>query len=138
MCLNGLQHYPEKIVPVGSHPDRERIAPIWTQDPIGLCDRLVGVGAVEKAEGADDRVKARRIEPEVFGIALAKFDPRVAALRLGDHVRRKIDADRVRAACGGAVGSVAWSAGHIEDAHASANAGGIKQWRDSADRDLAG
>src|SRR6516164_6883123 len=93
---------------------------------------------MENAEGADDRVKARRIEREVFGIALAKFDPRVAASRLSDHVRREIDADRVRATRGGAVGNVARSAGHIEDAHASANASGIKQRRDGADRDLAG
>src|SRR6516165_5166842 len=93
---------------------------------------------MENAEGADDRVKARRIEREVFGIALAKFDPRVAASRLSDHVRREIDADRVRATRSGAVGNVARSAGHIEDAHASANASGIKQRRDGADRDLAG
>src|SRR6516165_6188553 len=93
---------------------------------------------MKNAEGAGDRVKARRIEREVFGIALAKFDPRVAASRLGDHVRREIDADRVRAARTGAVGNVARSASHIEDAHASANASGIKQRRDGADRDLAG
>src|SRR5215472_16082202 len=91
---------------------------------------------MENAEGADDRVKARRIEREVFGIALAKFDPRVAASRLSDHVRREIDADRVRAARSGAVGNVARTTGHIEDAHASANA--IKQRRDGADGDLAG
>jgi len=42
------------------------------------------------------------------------------------------------AARSGAVSNVARSAGHIEDAHASANAGGIKQRRDGADRDLAG
>src|SRR5262245_19647031 len=92
---------------------------------------------MENAEGADDRVKARRIERVVFGIALAKFEPPVAAARLSDHVRREIDADRVRATRSGAVGNVARSAGHIEDAHASANASGIKQRRDGADRDLA-
>src|SRR5262245_60017437 len=93
---------------------------------------------MENAEGADDRVKARRIERVVFGIALAKFEPPVAAARLSDHVRREIDADRVRATRSGAVGNVARSASHIEDAHASANASGIKQRRDGADRDLAG
>ena len=43
----------------------------------------------------------------------------------------------MRAARSGAVGNVARSAGHIEDAHASADASGIKQRRDGADRDLA-
>jgi hypothetical protein len=105
---------------------------------MGLCDGFVGVREMKHAESADDRVEARRIEREAFGIAFAKFDPRVAASRLGDHVRREIDADRVRAARGGAVGNVAWPGGHIEDAHASANASGIEKRRDGAEGDLPG
>jgi hypothetical protein len=93
---------------------------------------------MQEAEAAGDGVEAPRIKGEVFGIAFAKVDFRKATSCLGDHVRREVDADRLRTACGGARGDITRPGGDIEHARAGDNAGGVKERCDGADGDLAG
>src|SRR5580700_6012199 len=89
-----------------------------------------------ETEGTNHRIEAARIESKIFRVALVKFDVRIAAPRLRDHIRRKIDSDCVRAARIGAGRDVSRSRSDVEHAHTSANVGCIKKWPDRADGNL--
>ncbi len=93
---------------------------------------------MKNAESADDCVEACGVERKVFGVALAKFDPRMAPSRLRDHVGGEVYSDRMGTACVGAGGDITRPCGHVEDLRAGVNAGCVKQRRDGAGGDLAG
>jgi hypothetical protein len=105
--------------------ERQRAA--WLQDPAGLDHGVVGTGEMQHAEVDDDGVGGLVGKRQRLGIADAKVDGGKQAARSLDHPIGEIDPGDLGAAHGSRRRQASRPTGHVEEALAASDAGGIQQ-----------